>query len=227
MPVETATTRALPLYVVADQSASMGGGPIADLNDTFAGLPGALARTPLLREAVHLSVIGFSDTATTHLPLTAVSDDPVVPRLSAASGTRFGAAFAELRDRIVADVVALRSTGVAVCRPAVLFVTDGGPLDPGWEATLDAVRALQAAPLIAAAGIGEHDHADLVRIASRPEWALDRGAIGSARVLEVLGRVLAEALADLLDDAADHPPVAIPDPTLDVACVPGTDDDVV
>jgi uncharacterized protein YegL len=84
-------------------------------------------------------------------------------------------AFSLLLDRIPADVRALKREGFAVHRPAVFFLSDGQPTDPGqWEDPYDRLTDREqnpTAPNVIACGIGEARAETILRVASRPEFA--------------------------------------------------------
>lgn len=172
MTIDTPAGRVMPVYILADQSYSMSGTPIAVLNDCFVHLKDAAAESPVLSEVIQLCIIGFSDVATTHTELTPLNDEITIPTLTAMSGTSFGAAFSTLESRIPADIAALKASGASVLRPLVFFLTDGQPTDTNWESTLGSLRAIHAHPNILAFGIEKYDGAQLLKIATKEEWAL-------------------------------------------------------
>ncbi|WP_326558178.1 vWA domain-containing protein [Micromonospora sp. NBC_01796] len=166
--------RVLPVYLVADESRSMS--PVVDeLNAGLTSLHDALLREPMAAAKVRFSVLGFSNDVIVHVALADLRAEGPLPRLSVRDGTSYGAAFSVLLDRIPADVRALKREGFSVHRPAVFFLSDGQPTDPGqWEEpyrTLVDRERTPTAPNIIACGIGDARAATILRVATRPEFA--------------------------------------------------------
>ncbi|MGW4466306.1 vWA domain-containing protein [Micromonospora sp. NPDC004704] len=166
--------RVLPVYLVADESRSMS--PVVDeLNAGLTSLHDALLREPMAAAKVRFSVLGFSNDVIVHVALADLRAEGPLPQLSVRDGTSYGAAFSVLLDRIPADVRALKREGFSVHRPAVFFLSDGQPTDPGqWEEpyrTLVDRERTPTAPNIIACGIGDARAATILRVATRPEFA--------------------------------------------------------
>ncbi|MBB5825613.1 vWA domain-containing protein [Micromonospora carbonacea] len=166
--------RVLPVYLVADESASMT--PVVDeLNAGLQSLHDALLREPLAAAKVRFSIVGFSEDVIVHSALSDLRNETALPQLSVRAGTAYGVAFGLLIDRIPADVRALKREGFAVHRPAVFFLSDGQPTDPGeWEpvyAELVDRERNPTAPNIIACGIGEARAETILHVATRPEFA--------------------------------------------------------
>lgn len=166
--------RVLPVYLVADESRSMT--PVVDeLNAGLRSLHDALLREPLAAAKVRFSIVGFSDDVIVHSALTDLRTMPALPQLGVRAGTAYGVAFSLLLDRIPADVRALKREGFAVHRPAVFFLSDGQPTDPGqWEPAYDHLIDRErhpTAPNIIACGIGEARADTILHVATRPEFA--------------------------------------------------------
>ncbi|MEV4630385.1 hypothetical protein AB0J90_29395 [Micromonospora sp. NPDC049523] len=166
--------RVLPVYLVADESRSMS--PVVDeLNAGLNSLHDALLREPMAAAKVRFSVLGFSNDIIVHVALADLRTEGPLPQLSVRDGTSYGAAFSVLLDRIPADVRALKREGFSVHRPAVFFLSDGQPTDPGqWEEPyrrlVDRERT-PTAPNIIACGIGNARAATILEVATRPEFA--------------------------------------------------------
>lgn len=119
-------------------------------------------------------MLGFSNDVIVHVALADLRAEAALPRLSVRDGTSYGAAFSVLLDRIPADVRALKREGFSVHRPAVFFLSDGQPTDPGqWEEPyrqlVDRERT-PTAPNIIACGIGDARAATILQVATRPEF---------------------------------------------------------
>ncbi|SER29251.1 vWA domain-containing protein [Actinokineospora terrae] len=164
----------LPVYVVADESASMAG-VVGELNAGLAELHRALLREPMAAAKVRFTILGFSDDVRTRLSLADLRTEATLPVLGTRSTTNYGAAFEALSRQIPTDVAALKEQGHAVYRPAVFFLTDGQPTDePGWRAAYDRLvdkEATPAAPNIIACGIGGARARTILDVATRPEFA--------------------------------------------------------
>jgi uncharacterized protein YegL len=166
--------RVLPVYMVADESRSMT--PVVDeLNAGLRSLHDALLREPMAAAKVRFSILGFSTDVIVHSALVDLRVTESLPQLGVRGGTSYGAAFSVLLDRIPADVRALKREGFAVHRPAVFFLSDGQPTDPGdWEASYDKLTDREqtpTAPNIIACGIGEAKAETILKVATRPEFA--------------------------------------------------------
>jgi uncharacterized protein YegL len=164
----------LPVYVLADESASMS--PVVEeLNAGLRSLHQALLRQPMAAAKVRFSLLGFSDDVVVRLTLADLRTETSLPVVSTRGSTMYGAAFRALLDRIPEDVGTLKEQGYAVFRPAVFFLTDGVPTDePHWR---DVYRQLvnpetnRAAPNIIACGVGDAQARTVLDVATRPEFA--------------------------------------------------------
>jgi uncharacterized protein YegL len=163
----------LPVYVLADESFSMGR-HIGQLNKGLADLHEALLGEPMAAAKVRFSILGFAEDVKSRMRLADLRRETKLPTLTTRGRTDYTRAFAELRRRIPADVRALKSEGYRVYRPAVFMLTDGQPSDHGWH---EAHRRLvdreltPEAPNIIACGIGAARASTILEVATRPEFA--------------------------------------------------------
>lgn len=162
----------LPVYVLADESGSMG--PyIQDLNRGLAALHEALLGEPMAAAKVRFSILGFADDVHERLRLADLRRENELPALYARGRTSYHAAFTTLHRRIPQDVQALKAEGYAVHRPAVFFLSDGQPTDESWldayELLIDRNRT-PGAPNIIACGIGQVEAATIVQVATQQEY---------------------------------------------------------
>jgi uncharacterized protein YegL len=170
----------LPIYFVADESSSMTD-HVGELNAGLSSLLDALHGESMAAAKVRFAVLGFSDTALCHLPLSDLREIGAMPALAARSNTSYHSAFERLRNEIPSDVANLKRAGYLVHRPAVFFLTDGYP-DASesslWRADLDKLKAASFAerPNILAFGIGQADPAIIIEVASKPEFAFQAAA---------------------------------------------------
>jgi uncharacterized protein YegL len=163
----------LPVYVLADESHSMGR-HIGELNRGLADLHEALLGEPMAAAKVRFSILGFSDDVKQRMRLADLRRENRLPTLATRGRTNYTRAFADLRRRLPHDVRALKAEGYAVHRPAVFVLTDGQPSDDGWEEELARLvdRSITPeAPNIIACGVGAARPETILRVATRPEFA--------------------------------------------------------
>jgi uncharacterized protein YjbI with pentapeptide repeats len=150
-----ASSRPLSVYFVTDRSASMSGAPIEAANrllkDTILQVKASRNSPPWI------SILSFSDAAEVVLPLTQASDIAVVPELYVDRHTAYGPAFQLLHDRLRADARTLRGDGLSAGDSIVFFITDGVPIDSGWQAVLAALQEDDSIrpPKMVAVGVGD------------------------------------------------------------------------
>lgn len=118
----------LPFYLVIDVSYSMEGDKLDSANQIMPAIVDALAKNPILSDKVRFGLIDFSDDAQVRLPLCDLLEpNLILPSLSLRGGTSYTAAFTTLRKEIEANVAQLKADQYVVHRPAVWFISDGGP----------------------------------------------------------------------------------------------------
>ncbi|MFI2714185.1 hypothetical protein ACH495_29095 [Micromonospora sp. NPDC018662] len=162
----------LPVYVMADESGSMTK-VMGQLNEGLRSLHEALFGEPMAAAKVRFSVLGFSETVLEHLRLADLRYAEEMPELRPRGRTSYGAAFGDLRQRIPADVDALKAEGFTIHRPAVFFLSDGQPTDQGWmevHRQLTDPTVTKGAPNIVACGIGDAQAATIRQVATRDEY---------------------------------------------------------
>ncbi len=175
----------LPVYVLADESHSMGR-HLLELNRGLTQLHEALLAQPMAAAKVRFSILGFSDDVKERMSLTDLRHTDRLPKLVSRGRTNYGKAFADLRQRLPADVRRLKRQSFAVHRPAVFMLTDGQPNDSRWHEQhrrLIDREATPGAPNIVACGIGAARPKTLLELATRPEFAfvaLDTVDVGAA-----------------------------------------------
>ena len=163
----------LPVYVLADESHSMGR-HMGELNRGLSDLHEALLGEPMAAAKVRFSILGFSDDVKQRMRLADLRREDRLPTLATRGRTNYTRAFADLRRRLPHDVRALKAEGYVVHRPAVFMLTDGQPSDDGWQlehAKLVDPRITFEAPNIIACGIGNARPATILRVATRREFA--------------------------------------------------------
>ncbi len=181
----------LPFYVVCDQSYSMAD-HLDALNDGLAELHRAVGTDPVVADKTRFCLIGFSGTAEILQPLCRLSDVVDIVELTTQAGTSFGAAFSVLRETIEKDVELLKADAHRVYRPAVYFLSDGHPTDPGgWPDAYDRLvdPDWPARPNIIAFGIGDADADTIARIGTFQAF-MSRGGVGPGAALHGFARAL-------------------------------------
>lgn len=161
----------LPIYFVADQSASMHSS-IKELNMGLISLKDEICMQPFAAANVRFSVIGFNDQATLYLSNEDLRNDVDMPVLVAAKTTYFSTAFDLLNSQISEDVALLKFQGYKVNRPAVFLLTDGKPMrDDSWQAPLSNLMNDKSHPNLLVFGVGNADPETVLSMASRPDFA--------------------------------------------------------
>lgn len=126
--------KCLPTYIVLDTSTSMDD-HVELLNNSLQDLHKVAYQDPQISEFAHISIIVFNTEAHLVLPMSDISQISQLPRVRCGGRTEYAKVFDLLRERIDADVPALRAADRLVLRPAVFFMTDGGPTDGFTEQT--------------------------------------------------------------------------------------------
>lgn len=163
----------LPVYVLADESASMHTN-IAELNEGMASLHEALLGEPMAAAKVRFSVLGFSHDVAVRLHLADLRSVSGLPSLVSRGATDYAAAFETLLSGLPADVATLKAQQYQVHRPAVFFLSDGQPSHDNWRHAHRRLidRAITpAAPNIIACGIGDAEAQTILEVATSPEFA--------------------------------------------------------
>jgi uncharacterized protein YegL len=164
----------LPVYVVADESASMAEWA-QQLNKGLVSLYEALRYQPMIAAKLRLTILGFSDDVEVRLALADMRNVQGAPRLTIRNSTNYEAVFEDLLTRIPHDVNTLKSDDYIVHRPAVFFLSDGQPNDSDWiephQRLTDKART-PAAPNIIACGVGDVTAETILQVATKEEFAL-------------------------------------------------------
>lgn len=141
--------RVLAVYLAVDTSASMAmSGRLEAVEEAIIEFADELLSSPLLGEQVRVAIVGFSSRAELVLPLSDLTEQQTLPRLSAHGSTHYGPVFSLLSKVITSDVRTLRARGTIMLRPFVFLITDGLPLDPGWEESFRRFREATRAQVV-------------------------------------------------------------------------------
>jgi uncharacterized protein YegL len=191
--------RILPFYLVCDESGSMGGAPLDEINHAMSRL--LAAGGP---DSAGFSLIGFAETARVLLPLAGLGSVRHIPELGPAGQTHYGRVFGLLRDTIEADMRRLDTAGP----PVVFFLSDGLPTDDDWQ---QAYRSLTdeswaGRPDILAFGFGDADMNTICEVATVRAFVAD----GSRNVVVAL-REFGNALIRTIAGAGARSGPALPD----------------
>jgi uncharacterized protein YegL len=163
----------LPVYVLADESASMTD-CARELNDGLVSLLEALRSEPMIAAKVRLSILGFSDSVEVRMSLADLRNEEGLPGLKIRSTTNYKAVFEDLLARIPRDIVTLKSSGYLVHRPAVFFLSDGQPSNSSWQKPyrrLTDRTETTAAPNIIACGVGSVRPQTILDVATQEQFA--------------------------------------------------------
>ena len=123
----------MPLYIVCDESQSMGALGMDACSAALPKIHAAIAADPIVNDKIRIGVISFSDTAQVLLPLSKMTDVVDFPGLVAKGGTNYGNAFTLLKNTIQTDMVDLQKSGAKVDGPIVMFITGSEPTDTNWK----------------------------------------------------------------------------------------------
>lgn len=166
--------RAVPVYVLVDESVEMPG-YLDAVNAGLAALPAALAQSPDTVGAIRLALLGYAGEVTVRIPLTGLTEASVVPALAPHSGCLLGPPLTDLRERLTADVDRCKNRNLVVARPLVVVLSTAPVQDPTeWQAAHHALTdraSFRYAPTIVACGVGRADPATVARLATQPGQA--------------------------------------------------------
>ncbi|MEU7058129.1 hypothetical protein [Streptomyces sp. NPDC046197] len=191
--------KCLPTYLVVDVSSSMS--PYQDtLNRTLEDLHLTLSTNPRVSEFAHMSVLVFSHEPILVLEMTDLAYVPSMPTVVCGGGTHYGKVFDLVRQRIDLDVPALSAQRKAVLRPAVFFLTDGEPMDSGWERNFQALVApgSRRHPHVITYGFGSADPNVLSKVATKAAFI----ATGNSDQNEALSKAISSLVNTLVASAA-------------------------
>lgn len=114
----------LPLYVLIDNSASMGARR-REISEAILGILDDLAWDVLFADNARISIITFNDRPTILVPLTDLTSISTIPEISFGGLAQIGPLIGRLGRIVSSDQAYLRSRAVRVMRPIAVMLTDG------------------------------------------------------------------------------------------------------
>ncbi len=160
------TSQRLPCVLVLDNSGSMAGQPIEELNAGLLLLEEELKKDDIASQRVQLLVIRFGGDNEVQI-VTDWTDamSLTAPRLTANGVTPMGAAVRLALHKIEEQKSRYRQNGIPYNRPWLFLITDGGPTDDDWRQAAAECRAAEKAGKLIFFGIGAGTDANLVSLA--------------------------------------------------------------
>ena len=139
--------------LLLDVSGSMGGRPIAALNEGLKAFASDLTTDDLASQRVEVAIVTFGGggVETRQEFVTAGQFEPA--HLSASGGTPMGAAIEQAIDLVDARKADYKANGVVYYRPWVFLITDGEPTDD-WKEAAARVRRSEEANALAFFAVG-------------------------------------------------------------------------
>jgi uncharacterized protein YegL len=127
-----------PCLLLLDNSMSMRGRPIEQLNEGLTLFRDELSADNLASKRVEIGVVSFGPVEIQQ-DFTSVQNLPHLPHLSVAADTPMGEAIESGLNLLRARKDIYRANGISYYRPWVFMITDGGPTD-AWQNAARLVR---------------------------------------------------------------------------------------
>ncbi len=140
-----------PCVLLLDNSSSMAGQPIDQLNQGLKQFQQELAADSLAAKRVEVAIITFGPVRVRQDFVTA--DMFAAPHLTTEGATPMGEAILEALDMIKLRKQLYQANGIAYYRPWIFLITDGAPTDE-WAAAAGAVHAAEKAKALAFFPVG-------------------------------------------------------------------------
>lgn len=150
-----------PCVLLLDNSWSMNGDPMTELNQGLAAFKEELLTDSLAAKRVEVAIVTFGPVEVVNDFQTAEQFLP--PRLTARKDTPMGSAIAQGLELLDQRKAQYREHGIPFFRPWVFLITDGSPTDD-WQAAAAAVRAGEESRAFAFFAVGvEGANLDILR----------------------------------------------------------------
>jgi len=140
-----------PCVLLLDNSGSMAGRPIDQLNAGLRQFQQEIASDALASKRVEIAIISFGPVRVQQDFVTADMFTP--PHLTTEGGTPMGEAILEALDLVKLRKQQYQANGVAYYRPWIFLITDGAPTDD-WTAAAKAVQAAEKSKSLAFFPVG-------------------------------------------------------------------------
>ena len=144
--------RRLPVYLVIDTSYSMTGEPLEAVQNGLEVLVKDLRSNPYALETAYLSLITFSSSAKTLIPLSELMDFQV-PKLEVDGATSLGEALELVAVKSQIEVNTSTSEQKGDWKPLVFIMTDGEPTDDYQKGLIEFKK--QSWGVVVACGAGD------------------------------------------------------------------------
>ncbi len=165
-----------PCVLLLDTSGSMGGAPIAQLNQGLAAFQGDLNQDDVARHRVEVAIVTFGKGGVQVAQDFTTVQNFQPPVLEADEETPMGQAINTALDLLRSRKSMYQQAAIPYYRPWVFLITDGKPTD-AWQGAAQRIRAEEANKSVTffAVGVTTADLATLAQIAppTRPPVKLD------------------------------------------------------
>ena len=206
LPPVSVTEKHLPCVLLLDTSGSMGGAPIAALNEGVARFKETALKDEQAVKSVESAIVTFHTTATVNVGFAPIGEFNV-PTLAAEGSTAMGAGIQFALDLIQERKNMYKRIGMPYYRAWIFMITDGEPTDEWRQA---AVRLKEEYDkkrvLFFAIGVGEYNK-DILSQVSPNGQVLEMTNTDFASLFEWLSSSLSEASRSKPGDKLTLPPV--------------------
>jgi uncharacterized protein YegL len=122
-------TARVPICLVVDTSASMGGEPIKELMDGIIAFQKSLHEDDIAKWAAEVCIIGFGAQVSIIQDFSTLHNNLYIPQLTASGNTPMGAAVTLALDNLEKRKSEYKKVGVDYYQPWLVLMSDGEPTD--------------------------------------------------------------------------------------------------